>query len=126
MIGLGYQGIVPRAAKFSSSIVPEFQGWLVMQESANVDDRHVNKPNQEGNSMAQSNVNADGSSDSIELGLPHEPLSITFFKTAFSITGLGLPGKPSSLVCLTKLKARRNAEACKRKQPNNLTYPSLT
>jgi hypothetical protein len=62
-----------------------------MQESANVDDRHANRPNVEGSSMAQSQPNLEGSSDSIELGLPHEPLSITFFKTAFSITGLGLP-----------------------------------
>lgn len=28
------------------------------------------------------------SDDSVELGLPHEPLSITFFKTAFSMSGL--------------------------------------
>ena len=63
-----------------------------------MDDRHANKPNAEGVSVAQLQAeNADGSSDSIELGLPHEPLSITFFKTAFSITGLGLPGAFLSL-----------------------------
>ena len=34
------------------------------------------------------------SDDSVELGMPHEPLSITFFKTAFSqanLVGLSLP-----------------------------------
>lgn len=68
---------------------------IAFQESDNVDDRHVNRPNAESQSMQQSRYEpADGSSDSIELGLPHEPLSITFFKTAFSITNLGLPGTP--------------------------------
>ena len=61
-----------------------------------MDDRHAARPNMESNTMQQSrNEPADGSaggSDSIELGLPHEPLSITFFKTAFSITDPGLTG----------------------------------
>jgi hypothetical protein len=67
-----------------------------MQESANIDDRHACRSIKEGSGggdgtssmVTQQSIGGDSLSDSIELGLPHEPLSITFFKTAFSITGL--------------------------------------
>ena len=100
--------------------------WLGLQESANVDDRHANRPpNAEGHSVAASHANAngngngatEGSSDSIELGLPHEPLSITFFKTAFSITGLGLPGArhitySCFLYCIASAVSSRRVQFC--------------
>lgn len=60
-----------------------------MQEAGLIDDRFRRGNRCDGSSATntQSQV-ADSFNDSIELGMPHEPLSITFFKTAFSMSNM--------------------------------------
>jgi hypothetical protein len=66
-----------------------------MQDAAVVDDRHRSQ-SQMGD-VTQSVAGEDLVGDSIELGMPHEPLSITFFKTAFSLSGLVGHSLPCSI-----------------------------
>lgn len=61
----------------------------LVQEAGLIDDRFRRGARCDGSSATntQSQV-ADSFNDSIELGMPHEPLSITFFKTAFSMSNM--------------------------------------
>lgn len=61
-----------------------------MQDSGQIDDR-FRRCGSRGDASSAANTQsqpADSINDSIELGMPHEPLSITFFKTAFSMSNM--------------------------------------
>lgn len=64
-----------------------------MQEAAIIDDSQQGRGPLDTTGTIFENTSIP-SDDSVELGMPHEPLSITFFKTAFSqanLVGLSLP-----------------------------------
>jgi hypothetical protein len=65
----------------------------VLQDAAAIDDSQRNRNELDTHTTIFENDSLR-SDDSVELGMPHEPLSITFFKNAFSqanLVGLTLP-----------------------------------